>query len=386
LPCIPWGTPTLSDSDKLEWKSGSDELIAQLALQLANSNDFSSGFGELTEVDAGANVNVVGGHLEIDGSNAWDVNGVASTALVSVDTPHRWTVEMTPHIAVEAYTLIFSTCTTAGTLNRSDSGIQIRFQNTGILVSQGGANINIWGSEVNDGETYTLELEVCPDGYMRIYITGETHFTTRTMLAEHWAGDMIGGNVGCQIQQYRPLATAWDFDNYQRYSGYDTGGEYMQFVADAGAGLGFYGLDFSNMALPSGLTGTNLKYAYSYDDGTPSYNGSWLTLAQLQAVGAVSGNKRYIRLRVQLNSDGDTQEYGAAVNADDGISGVFAQPSSDIIAPGEVVNAVTGDMDLPELENVLNTDTLRGEAGTYSPSATTSQTKTGVRYARSGVR
>jgi len=384
LPCIPWGTPTLSDSDKLEWKSGFDELTAQLALQLANSNDFSSGFGELTEVDAGANVSVAGGKLLVDGSNAWDANGVHLTIPVPKATPGRFVIKCTRTNNARGRATIGIAEGAALDRNASNS---FRFATD---ANSSAASLTAsYGFSVNDvsisekNVTYTFECEWGAQG-TAFYVTAADYYPTRTRLLACAHGH-LPDNIGFEVNVY-DAGSDYEFEDYERYSGYDTGGEYMQFVADAGAGLGFYGLDFSNMALPSGLTGTNLKYQYSYDDGTPSYNGSWLTLAQLQAVGAVSGNKRYIRLRVQLNSDGDTQEYGAAVNADDGISGVFVQPSSDIIAPGEVVNAVTGDMDLPELENVLNTDTLRGEAGTYSPSATTSQTKTGVRYARSGVR
>lgn len=49
----------------LEYEPDTDSQRVRLALDLAASNDFSSGFGELTEVDSGTNVEVSGGKLKI---------------------------------------------------------------------------------------------------------------------------------------------------------------------------------------------------------------------------------------------------------------------------------------------------------------------------------
>lgn len=55
----------------------------------------------------------------------------------------------------------------------------------------------------------------------------------------------------------------------------------------------------------AGETGT-VKYQYSCDNGVRSYNGSWLTLAQLQAESDPTG--RYMAIKQQLNSNGTTQD------------------------------------------------------------------------------
>lgn len=100
---------------------------------------------------------------------------------------------------------------------------------------------------------------------------------------------------------------------------YDTGGEYMEFIADAGVGKTFDGVLWTNVDLPGTIIGTNLKYKRSIDAGAPAYDAAWQTLAQMQGKGAEGGD-RYIRLRVQLNSDNNTQQLGAALNADDACS------------------------------------------------------------------
>lgn len=110
-------------------------------------------------------------------------------------------------------------------------------------------------------------------------------------------------------------------------SGYATDSPHVLYTADAGTGKTINGLDFTNLALPSGVADTNLEFDYSFDDGTESWSSKY-SLTALKALGAISGSKRYLRMRVYQNSNGETQTYGAIVNADDAVTSVGAGASA----------------------------------------------------------
>ena len=71
----------------------------------------------------------------------------------------------------------------------------------------------------------------------------------------------------------------------------------------------------------------------------------------------------------------------------EGVAGTIDLPALSSVDPLDTLEGVAGTMDVPELSSVLDSDTLRGEVGTAtSGETTTSQTNTGIRRTRTGVR
>jgi len=352
MPRIPWGTPTLSDSDKLEWATrdyiGAEELIARLKFQLVESDDFAD-LSAWDETDSGGKVNLAAGVVSLDGNDNWGANGIArSVGVARAQGYFEWKERGD---ALDGSSLVGIDAANALITSADVRAYRATASNLSLSGYYTGATVSSYADFAFDAATwYTLRIYILNDyngnpRKVELTVQGGA-YPAETSLGVLFGAADIPATLYWLIQRRTSnAAKKVEIKEWRWYSGYDTGGEYMEFVADAGAGQVFDGLDWSNVDLPSGLAGTNLKYKTSYDDDPASYDGSWLTKAQLNDKGAVAGNKRYIRLRVQINSDGDTQEYGAAVNADDGISGVFAQPSAAIILTGNTVNAVVGTFD-----------------------------------------
>jgi len=384
----------LSDSDKLEYVPRTAKRACRLTPQLVVDEDFSGNAlpANWSVFDTGGKVTFADGVMTIAGDGGFNANGVITEGIA-------------PHPGYVEYTSQFNHSALDSIVGFTDDNAALS-----TALSQPGYNIDsrlkmrLGGTEpagpVVDADTvytfrhyYQFRGTDTPSGMQygvcRLTIQGGD-FTDETLVFEYntYADPTSPWYFMWQSHDVNRWQT---IDNFKWYSGYDPSGVPAYVVKDAGEGEVWDGSALAtlaaSLALPDGYDYTNVTFDYSYDDGTPSWT-TGRTLAQLKtAMEAINTDKRYFRLRGNLNSDGDTQVVMMLPDMPEvPLARVTDIPDAENVAPDDTVDGLAGTMDLPELENVLNTDTLRGEAGTYSPSATTSQTKTGVRYARSGVR
>ena len=371
---IPWGAPIISDATKIGLAGQPVPLtgctLYELLLQQASYNDFSTDFGELTEVDSGTNVNIAGGLLTIKGSGAWNANGVRKVP-VAIATPGKFRCSFTPR-----------TATTAMMIGLAEDSLVFQvdpaklFADTARLMIYTYGNEEFYGTNpLVVGTTYQIEAEWTAAKKVTLCIKGGvwTDWTTIYSCTK----TKLGTTVGFQINCYTAWAAPWEFDDYYRFAGYATDGPTLTYVADAGSGYLFSSLNFTNFAATGSWLTTNARFKYSFDNGTPAYNGSWLALAQLQALGAIGGSYRYVRLQIQMNSDGVTQQYAGELNADNGIGvpslASTADPLNDgtiiaRIAPGDVVRLLGG-LQSPIAATVdvnIDIETLNAGTGLWS--------------------
>lgn len=334
----------LSDATKLKW-SDLDQTQSQLKELAAVTDDFAD-LSNWTESDSGSNVNLVGAVVEMNGSNAWGANGLVLTGGV-VRAEGYFEIKALVEASVAGGFAINVSSTSAlpptgvGAVNYfiapTVGNVMVLYDGVLALSTNIPMTPNTW-------YTFRVRIGKADDGstWKRIKITiqGASDYLTETVLHEaNWAATAHGNPAYFSIQRYTNNGGALaKFKEFRWYSNYDTGGPYSQYVHDAGSGKMFDNFDPTSLAMPGAVVDTNLKFAWSFDDGTPTYS-AWLTLAQLNAVSKQIANKRYIRLRVQNNSDGATQAYGAEPNADNATNGTGAPLPTPGVPVGQIIQA-----------------------------------------------
>jgi hypothetical protein len=150
----------------------------------------------------------------------------------------------------------------------------------------------------------------------KITLTGGAYTNETEVLAGDFMTTAFPDPLQFAIQRLLNNANLTSFKEFYWYSGYATDGPYTEYIHDAGTSNKFYNFDLTNLALPGTVPSTNLKFDYCFSDTSTAFQGSYITLAQLNAVGKLVGKYRYIGIRVQSNSDGPTQVLSAKPNSD----------------------------------------------------------------------
>lgn len=286
------------DAASLEYEPDTDSARMRLALLSVYTNDFSVNFGELTEVDSGANVAVAGGLLTIKGSGVWDVNGVYLTALKAIATPGKIQIEVTPRTSAQTLALGFAT---AAALNRTDTSLKA-YSTAGLRPYVAGDALHLDGPLVV-GTTYLMEFEWTADKHFTCWITGGV-YAARTRFYEVFHDLFAGPNIGFQINACVAWATPWEFDNYERFSGFDATSPVIT-LAHIDSGLADSEWFMNTVDFAGSSAGLKYQYAHGNAANPVNWNGVWLTLAQLLLEPNPTG--QYFRLRIQVASDGATQ-------------------------------------------------------------------------------
>lgn len=194
------------------------------------------------------------------------------------------------------------------------------------------------------GVYYTLRIYMLKDAagaFKRVIhtIQGGTQFPTETVIQTMVVASAIGAATWAQLLRYSASPGALtQFQAFKAFFGYPTDGPKLTFLADAGNGKLFNGLVFSSLAAVGSWLTTNVTFAYDFsDNATPSWSAE-KTLAQLNALAALTTQKRYIHLRITVNSSGTVQQYSGEINADNGTDiasspAVPAAPAGLAIAP-----------------------------------------------------
>jgi len=329
---IPWGDPTFSDATKVglrkwdEWGGGGmDQKVGQLLLLVEVTEDFPD-LDDWDVEDTGGNVTLAGGVVSVNGSGAWNVNGISKKVAVARTGPCCFEHKLIG-IGANSISDILGALNISG-LTTDAANLWGRYQRNHTTQEYAWmANSQIAARLVAKpapATWYTIReyhLKDAVGNYKEYVLTIEGGvWTTETIMVKGHAQVVSPASLYWQLNRNTNNAARKTEIKEWRYKHlYDTGGEYMEFIADAGVGKTFDGVLWTNVDLPGTIIGTNLKYKRSIDAGAPAYDAAWQTLAQMQGKGAEGGD-RYIRLRVQLNSDNNTQQLGAALNADDACS------------------------------------------------------------------
>lgn len=329
---IPWSAGVISDAALIGRKDSCNDLY-QLLHTLSYSTDFPDNTG-WTEVDSGSNVDLSSGIWSFNGNGSFNANGIYKNTPIAISGRGGY-VEFKARIPIVA---LGGEC-----LIRSVSGLPTALTGqTGLTVAStvlrnyyAGAQAN--GVTIRGDIWYTIRIYVTKDGTsiydLRHTIQDDTVYLTETEFLSLYQAVNIGEWYFNIQRRTNSAGALLQFKEYREYfGGYSVAAPYVTYACDAGADKYINGLDFTSLALPSGVSDTNLEFDYSFDDGTPSYSSKY-SLTNLQALGSISGTHRYLRIRVYANSNGETQAYIASVNADDAIVSIQAASEGDLVAP-----------------------------------------------------
>lgn len=337
---IPWGVGVPSDATKIK-ASGLCDDVFELKYLLNYSTDWADAT-DWTEKDSSTLVNLSGGVWTFNGNGSFNANGIYKT---------------TGHARNIGY-LEFKYSIPASTANN----IFLQLPSTAAFPAAGASALSVLGGAVglvwtvfNSGQQTVVTAPITANTFytIRLYIDKSANGTSwkaarctiqggteYVIEKEIGRGDYYVTELSDPFfpvfQRVQASTNLASIKEYRWYAGYATDSPYITYTADAGSGKTINGLTFTNLTLPTGIVDTNLEFDYSFDDGTPSYSSKY-SLTALKALGAISGSKRYLRVRVYQNSNGTTQTYGTIVNADDAVTSVGAGAS----APGAFVLTAT---------------------------------------------
>lgn len=363
---LPYVPGTLSSSTSLKWID-LPQATAQMKFLDASPANFSN-FSGWTEVDAGTNVTLAGDSVTMNGNGTGSQNGMYWSAGLSRAAGYlQYDVSVAGSVTAWGY---FGESNTGGALpNGPVSGSNGLYGSTTNLnyyqnSSAGGS------SPISASTFYTIRIYIGLSNdattWGGLYMTAEggSQYTTETILATF---DKITATYGTTIYPFIERTTAnaslTTVKNAKWFSGYATDNPYVTWTHDAGTGKKFDNFDMSNMSMPGIVNSSNLKFSYSFDDGSDSYS-AFQTLAQFKSNGKITGRHRYIRIKVQnALTDGTTQVY-------------ISEPNSS--------TATDGAGDFPSVVDVHSAATVQGTNGTLTLPGQT-QVQSGVTYGGSGT-
>lgn len=309
---IPWGTPTVSSATAIGY-TNLEQSILGLLHQAVITENFAT-LDAWTVADSGGNINLVGGVVSMNGSNSYTANGIKYTGGIArgvgyLECKVKFTTIANSHMTFGLATtdiypiynslLCFNCDAIGGSFNVAGSGMSIQS-----IVADTWYTIRFYiNGLTNDGSTWRK---------VRITIQGGT-FTTESQIYEadkYYSATQIPTTMYVGFQRYLNNAASLDYiKEFRWYSGYSAASPYIEWIADAGAGKTWQNFDRTAIAFDAGFPTTNMTFSDSFDDGVESYSVA-ANLATWQAGGKTTANRRYIRLRAYLVSDGAT-----AINA-----------------------------------------------------------------------
>ena len=377
---LPYVAGVPNDATKLQlrpsWTPHRDvtgESVWELIHQPVLTEDFAD-LSAWTEVDAGGLVNLSGGIVSMNGNGSDNANGIWYTAgLALAEGVLEWKIKGT-YTALADFLGISAS---AGLEATAAGAVFRRFGAYALWAQAYSGNLQAGTGQITSATDWIT---------MRVYLlrnlaglirrvrmtaeggTGNDAFPTETVIAEGAVtAAFLGATFYPMFQRVTANAELDEIKEVRWRSGFSTAGEPLVYTHDAGAGKVFDGLDFTNFAWPGALVGTSLLVDWSFDDGVAAYQGAGHTVGvgtgTLNAHGAQAGRHRYIRIKVQVNSDGATQQYAAEPNAADAIAGAGDFPEVGNVAPDDTVQGTAGTIDLPAIASVDPLDTLRGAPG-----------------------
>jgi len=205
-------------------------------------------------------------------------------------------------------------------------------------MSSAGDNIGTSNmAKIGQGRAYTIYAYPQPDSSILWKYSGsEPGLASGVTLWRTTSNALNPYGYHFSIQNYyagRPNPTY--IDNYKEYMSYATDGPYLTYVADAGASYTFHNFDPAALAATGSWDTASVRFQHSFDDGVEAYNNVWLTLSQLRGVSKVYADRRYLRIKIQNNSDGVTQHLISEINADTAFDGMTPVGGEVITYPVE---------------------------------------------------
>lgn len=325
---IPWGVGVISDATKTK-----ETCTGSGVYELLRQDESPTGFTNFTgwvEKDSGSNVNISAGVATLQGSGAYDANGL------------RWNTG----IPIAEFIIEFKA--KLATFTAGTPGLLVGFNTTAALPNSGqlqgiglyaysryGAEsgATVIGTTIATADTlytFRIYIEKAADGTsyggrVTINISGVEHTIGAADITINAVPTTLYLFVQRFVNQVASLATIQEI---KLFKSYPTDSPHVLFTADAGTGKTINGVDFTSLALPTGIVDTNLEFAYYFGvaTATPTPSGK-LSLTALKALGAISGSYQQLSVWVYQNSNGETQTYGAIVNAEDAIAGMGDEES-----------------------------------------------------------
>jgi hypothetical protein len=316
----PWKYVSFSDVAKLEWED-LDQTIARLKyldITPAGVSDFSAGW---TEVDSGSNVNIEDGVAGMNGSGTAAQNGLFHTAgIARAQGFFEYEISVEGAVAIGGVGLITGSAALTNTRAAGTTGLEMRvfFQPVRASLVYATSTVAFSYNTYYKVRLYVLKS---PDnikwGRFRCTLQGGTEYVAETIVVDaHYfdSGSEFPETMYLTLQRVSTDSDITYFKNVKMFFGFATDSPYTRYCIDGGA-LKINGFNFADFAMPGSLESTNLTFKYAFSDDAIPTMSSELTLAQLKAVGALTGKYRYVWLDVIANSDGAKQALSAAPNA-----------------------------------------------------------------------
>lgn len=311
---IPWGTPTVSSATAIGYTNLEQSILGLLFLPVI-VDDFAN-LDAWTEVDSASNVNLADGVVTMNGNNTYNGNGIFLTAGL---TRGRGYAEVKFNCSTSVYYRQGFYLNNLAALVTSITGIG----GPG-FISHMAESLTAWQDDYGGAAGYAGRVAILPNTWytLRIYVDLSKDGATWKKVKFAIIGGIYSSETS--VGEVDLKTTAWGTTIYptlQRYansaaqltsykefrwnSGYSTASPYIEWIADAGVGKTWQNFDRTAITFPAGFPTTNMTFSDSFDDGTEAYSVA-AALATWQAVGKTTANRRYIRLRAYLVSDGAT--------------------------------------------------------------------------------
>lgn len=324
----------LSDATKLKFSNINLQLAETIYLPVI-VEDFAN-LNAWTESDPSNKINLSGGEISFDGANSTTL-GIFYTAGIARangylelkikypgDIPNALFFCLSPYAAVSYWNSAY-----IRTIGNEAGALSLTVRHDSYPLS--------WGTSIVASTYYTVRMYIGKSNngtsWKKMRCTIQSPASSEIELC---AADAVftehAATIYPFISRYTASPTLLSYvKEFRWYSGYATDAPYVEYIHDAGVGLAFDNFDLTAFAMPGTVPTTNLTFAYSFDDGTPSYSAA-LTLANLQAVGKLTARHRYIRMRVYANSDGATLVYVDKPNSDTATDGIGVDVDAEIAA------------------------------------------------------
>jgi hypothetical protein len=328
-----------------------------------------------TEYDTGSNVNEINQRIEITGNNTWTGNGLVSIAkAIREDFQVKGTLTLNTLSNMQFGFSDQSTLKDMG--SATYEGVLVHFAGNGAInvFKDGTGTLNV-GSGYSAGNDYTVRIVYDNPGH-RVYIQSSTdaNYLTETLLLTNTTS-MFSGSFRIHMGMYTLTGTANYFDDaeFSRYADNSpvATSPWMAYAGDAFDATDPIAIIENAIATILSLPSTgNIKYQYALNNG--SFNGTWLTQAQLSTAIAgqtITNHTESLILMVQFPSDGtqaaDISGFGSYVE-DTGTS-VCDYPAIADVRLGIVYDnsTKTGTLAVPPPGKVIKDIPTDNTVGTY---------------------
>jgi hypothetical protein len=323
----------LSDATKLEWDD-KDQTVSRMALLPYLTENFAD-LSNWNETDGDGKVNLSGGIVTMDGGTAYNHGIVLASGVSRQPACFEVKVKMQSSPVTNGFHLsLAGVSSLVSPLSSGQLGVYILVNNL-MYVGDGttatGACAAVSGTTEYTFRYYVEQNYDVSWARQKITIEGGIYTSETLIYQKERGGTSTPSTMYFQLGRYlNSPSNKVSFREVRIRAGYATDSPTVKMPHDAGSGCWFNNLDLTNFAMPAGMSSANLTFAYYFGDDVNGSPSSYYTLANLNALGKLTGNYRYIIIWIAGNSDGVTQIYLAKPNSATAIDGIF-DPVSEAV-------------------------------------------------------